>query len=127
MDAKDTTITRITLLGEQHAVVLPDYAAREDLFLAHVEAGKKRRGNSLFRVLSAAIGLCTRIGGEKRANVSYAACGYDAMEYGGKVYSWLREQGASHEDIAREGRVVMDLVAINLFPREHEVAEARGN
>lgn len=121
------TLPRITLLGESHAVVLPDYAAREDVFLAHVEAGKKRRGNALFRVLSAAIGLCTRVGGEKRANVSYAACSYDAMEYGGKVYGWLREQGVEHEDIAREGRVVIDAITGSLFPREFEVSEARGN
>ena len=124
MDAQDT-LPKVTILGKEHNITLPDFTAREELFHAYVDSGRKK-GNAIFRVFAGAIGLCTRIGRENHANVSYADCRFDVLDYGGKVYSYLREKEVSHEEIATQGKVILDRIQLNLFPRAAEVEEARG-
>lgn len=125
LDTKDT-ISKITLLGEEHTVTLPAYAEREELHHARI-ALTQRKGIAVWRVVAAAIGLCTRIGRERHANVSFADCRFDVLEYGGKVLSYLREKGVSHDEILAVGVPILDAIQANLFPREAEVEAARGN
>lgn len=119
------TLPKITIGGKDHTIILPDFAAREELAQAYFDCGR-RKGIAIFRVFAAAIGLCSRIGNEKHANVSYGDCRYDILDYGGRVHSYLREQGVTHEDIASQGKIILDLITSNLFPRAPEVEEARG-
>lgn len=111
----------VTLLGRQHAVRLPSFAEREELVLAVVDA-RERPVSVQLRIWSAAIGLATRIGTEAKA--SYAASRCDVLVFGGEVYSWLREQGATPADIRTAGQEVLTAVSNAMAPREPEVAAA---
>jgi hypothetical protein len=112
----------VELLGREHAVRLPLFAEREELVSAAVEAS--RRGlNAQLRVLSAAIGLGTRLGAESGAD--YAATRCEPLVYGGLVYGFLRERGATPVDIRTAGKIVLDAMALSLAPRESEVAAAQ--
>lgn len=122
----DTPIVKVTLLGKEHAITLPNFAAREELVHAHIKSAR-RKGDHIYRVLGAALGLCTRLGREGYANTSMVECDYDLRDYGGRVYSYLREHGAEHEEIGLAANAVLDHVRDNLFPRKDEVTEARGN
>lgn len=122
----DTTPVKVTLLGKEHAVVLPNFAGREELAHAHIKSSR-RKADHIYRVLGAAIGLCTRIGREGYANTSLVECDYDLREYGGRVYSYLREQGATHEQVGEAATAILAHVRENLFPRAPEVDEARKN
>jgi hypothetical protein len=129
----ETSPTRIDLLGRKHAVTLPDFATREELFSAWVEARNADNSARLMRVYSATLGLCTRIGRESGA--SYPACRCDVLAYGGLVYSWLRdppvnptaEPGdpkppkAKPEEIVKAALPILLLIAEATYPREVEV------
>lgn len=115
---------RVTLLGEQHAVVLPDFATREEIAVAYVDA-QKAPPNVQLRALSAAIGLCTRIG--RRAGADYAAHNFRVLAYGGEVYSHLRTAGATPAQIAEAATAIMRLVTDGLWPRRAEVQAELGN
>ena len=117
---------RVKLLDKEHPVTLPDFTSREELFQAYLESGKKR-GTAIFRVYGAAIGLTTRIGREGHADVSFEECGYNVLTYGGKVYAYLRNAGASIEDVSAAGKPIFAAIQANLFPRASEVEEQRGN
>lgn len=114
---------KVTLLGRPHAVVMPDFATREDLVVAYGEA-RNKRGVALLRVYSAALGLCTRLGRE--SGVDYTSHRFDALSYGGEVYGWLRGAGVSQGDIAEQAIPVIVAVAEATFPRQAEVDVARG-
>jgi len=112
----------VALLGRQYVVSLPGFAEREEIvgtFAQHQEDEMRLR-----RVLAAAIGLCCGLGAASGA--SLAACRFDILDYGGKVYSYLREQGAGLEDVATAGLALVGPIASALFPREEEVAEVAG-
>lgn len=116
--------TTITLKGESLPVSLPDLVVREELAIASSDA-QSRGGLLPLRVSAAAIGLCTPVG--RRAKADLARAKYDLLAYGGAVYSWLREQGVTHADLAEQGGVCLRLVLAGLFPREDEVVEAVKN
>lgn len=117
-------IVKIELIGRSHAVVLPDFAAREELVMALSECARKR-GIALLRVYSAMVGLCTRVGRDSGAD--YATARYDVLGYGGAVYGWLRAQGASPAQIGAAATVIAPLLTESLFPRQEEVDAALGN
>lgn len=108
----------VKLLDQDHAVTLPPFAEREEIAVAHTRA-LRGNGGTLPRASAAAIGLCTRIG--RLSGVDYAACGCDPLVYGGRVYGWLREKGATLDDILIAGRVVVEQVNAALYPRKAEV------
>lgn len=110
--------TTIQLLGEQHAVQLPDFATREELVLAFAEhAGTMRR----LRVYAAMVGLCTPIGKVLRLDYAKAKC--DPLVYGGAVYNWLREEKKMEiGEVVRVGTELLDLLHARQYPREAEVA-----
>lgn len=111
----------ITIAGKSLAVVLPDFATREELVLAWVDASQEG-GNqaALRRVAAAALGLCTSTG--KRAKVDYGACRCDVLVYGGKVYSWLHDQKVELPDVLAGGVEIVTLCAEAAYPRASEVA-----
>ncbi len=115
--------TKIHLLGRDHTVVLPAFVEREELMLAFVEA-QGRGGLTRLRVLSATLGLCTRIGRE--SGVDYPACKCDVLAYGGKVYGWLREKGVTPVDIATVATPLILQVVDATHPREVEVETREG-
>ena len=117
-------VTKVSLLGSDHTVVLPDMATREDLYHAYLDASKKK-GITIFRVLAAAIGLCTRIGGDKHANADFSGHRFDVLAYGGEVHSWLREKEVAHDLIVTAAQVIFELIAKSLFPRQSEIESAK--
>lgn len=114
----------ITLLNRAHAVLLPSFADREDLYWAYTRA-VRRRDLAPLRAGAALLGMCTRIG--RAAGVELAGCDHNVLEYGGRIYSWLREQGCSAKDIADAVKVVYPLLSKSLMPREAEITAEAGN
>jgi len=106
---------KVKLLGAEHTFLLPPCAEREELAVAFSDANK-RGGMARLRVYSAALGLCTRVG--RQSSVDYASCKCDPLVYGGRVYGWLREQGASAADVAEAAVPVLTAVMEALAPRE---------
>lgn len=117
-------IVKVSLLGREHHVVMPDYAAREELMVAYGESAKKG-GVALLRVYAAALGLCTRIGRESGAD--YAKHRFDCLSYGGEVYGWLRGQKVTPAEVAQAAIPVIIAVSQATFPRQDEVDAAAGN
>lgn len=120
--SETTCITKVNLLKRQHAVILPGYAEREEIAAATwtVQRSKSpRAGHALLRIYAACIGLSTRLGRE--SGVDYGDCSCDPMVYGGRVYGWLREQGATAEEVSTAGIEILKVVLESLFPREVEV------
>jgi hypothetical protein len=115
--SKDTTIT---ISGKAYPVTLPDFATREDVAMAWHDAASKSDGPRLRRVAGAAIGLCTPVG--RLAGASFDGSGL--LLYGGKVYGWMRERGATIPAIVEAGGEVVSVCSDGLFAREAEV-EAR--
>lgn len=114
------TVLRVPLLGRNHAVTLPGFAEREELIVCYGEA-YNRKGVTLARAYSALVGLTTRLG--KESGVDYAACRFDALDYGGKVYAWLRKQGATATQIQEAAIPIANALIDALPPRENEVAD----
>ena len=116
-------IETVTILGKQHVVTMPNFAARESIVQAAFEYGPT--GDQRFlRVYGAAIGLCTGLG--RLAKADFARSKYDILTYGGDVYSWLREQGATGTQIVEQGLPLVRAIAQATFPREEEVTDAVG-
>ena len=118
-----TAPPQIELLGKPHAIILPSYAEREEIYVAW---GQVQTGNPMrkYRALAAAIGLCTRLG--RHAEADYVALGCEPLRYGGAVYGYLRDQGATREQVVTAGMTIIELVSDALFPREAEVAAELG-
>lgn len=114
----------VTVFGREYAISLPDFDKREDLALSWHTAAGAADGAALRRIAAAALGLCTPIG--KRAGVAWEAHGCNVLAYGGKVYSWLREQKATIPDIVEQGGKAVAACADSVFPREAEVETRSG-
>lgn len=128
MHQEDTTPTaqalqRVTLGGEAHTLMLPEFIVRDELLAAWGEATGKPVMRQL-RVACALLGCCTRLG--KRSGKTYAETGYDALAYGGHVYGYLRGVGVAQADMMTAGLEVLAFIAQHLAPRESEVAEREG-
>ena len=112
----------IAIIGNAHPVSLPSFTVREELAAAFAE--QQDNGMKLRRVYAAAIGLCTSLGSAARA--SYPKAGCDPLVYGDPVYAYLREKGASVEDVASVGVELLVPMLEALFPREEEVDAQAG-
>lgn len=126
MSTEDTTtkpaIRRVSLAGEQHALVLPDFCVRDELLSAWGAAdGRTMRQ---LRVSCALLGCCTRLG--SRSGKTYADCHYDALAYGGHVYDYLRRSGVEPSAMMQAGVDVLGWLVEHLAPRESEVKERTG-
>ena len=113
----------LSILGGQHPTRLPSFGLREELCLTWGELAPAG-GVPALRVYAAAIGLCSGLGAQARADLG--RCRHDLLAYGEVVYSWLREQGATPTEIVREAVRVLPELAGSVFPREEEVAAAAG-
>lgn len=114
----------ITIGGREYPLTLPDFDKREDLALSWHTAAAASDGASLRRIAAAGLGLCSALG--KRAGVAWEACGCNVLAYGGKVYSYLREQKATIPEVMEQGGVAVALCAESVFPREAEVETRAG-
>jgi hypothetical protein len=109
----------VRLLGV-HAVTLPDFADREDLARAWLESAQ-RGHRVVLRVYAAYLGLCTPLGRTSKADWSLSRC--DALVYGGAVYSYMRDQGATPAQISAAALPLVGLIYEHLAPRETEVVK----
>lgn len=109
-------------VGNTHAIVLPNFADREEVVAAWARA-RDDGGVRLLRAYAAALGLGTRIGRHSGARL---APDYDASRYGGDVYSYLVGAGIDRADIARAGEAVVLAMGAHLAPRKTEVEDAAG-
>ena len=100
-------------------VRLPSFADREDLVVAWGVVVAAGDGMALRRVAAAALGLCTPVGRQSRAD--FARHGCSVASYGGEVYGYMREHGAELEGVVRAGGEVVAMCADGLFPRAPEV------
>lgn len=114
----------VTIGGREYPLSLPDFDKREDLALSWHTAANASDGAALRRIAAAGLGLCSALG--KRAGVSWEACGCNVLAYGGKVYSWLREQKSTIPEIMEQGGAAVALCAESVFPREAEVETKAG-
>lgn len=109
----------VTLLGKTYPVRVPtQFAIREELVMAYQQAGDDFSRRQ--RVLGAVLGLCTEIGKESKCD--FVRANFSVLGYGGAVYGWLRERGASMADVAIQGTPIVAHLDTILFPREAEVA-----
>jgi hypothetical protein len=109
----------ISILGAEHALVLPQlFAIREEVAsaLVHGEEGQLRRA------LGAAILLCCPAL-LKRSRLDYTKASFSILNFGGAAYSWLREQGATLDEVITAGAASVRLCSEALSPRADEVAE----
>lgn len=111
--------TTITLMGRDWPVTLPDYAIREELVLCWGEHAEKG-GMGLLRAYAALLGMCTPIGRVSGANYAVAKC--VPLVYGGPVYGYLMEHGATKKAIVEAALPLATSLAEVLFPREADVA-----
>ena len=112
----------IEVLGRKYPVTLPSFTIREELAAAFAE--HQSDGMMLRRVYAAAIGSCSQAATASRA--SYAKCGHNPLTFGGEIYAYLREKGASVEDVASVGVELLVPMLEALFPREEEVDAQAG-
>jgi hypothetical protein len=113
-------MSTIKIGGTEHAVTLPDFASREEIALAYYQHQKST--TALRRVAAAAVGLCTPAA--KGAGATYD--GADMLAYGGKVYSHLRERGATLPEVMDAGLECVRLCSESIFPRDAEVQSRTG-
>ena len=118
-----STLSPINILGAQHVATPPNFADREALVMAWGEHGPSGEHRSV-RCYAAAIGACCGLG--RMAGASLAKSKYDVLAYGGEVYSWLRERGATTAEIIAAATPILESLGAALFPRESEVAAAAG-
>lgn len=114
----------VTLLGKTHLVVLPDFAAREEIVSAYADAAK-RGGSALMRAYGAALGLCCP-SIAKAAGADYGTLRFDVLAFGGKVYGHLRERGASPADVSMAGVGLVVQVLEATFPKQEEIDAQMG-
>lgn len=120
--------TTVTLLGHEWPIILPDFGTREDLVRAWLSLSNETRKHVSVghanRVCAAALGLCSGIG--RQAKAEYRDAGFDVLAYGQAVYHYLREQGVGIEALTEGALVVLRACLAALPPREKEVADRTG-
>lgn len=121
-DAEPGTLGR----PRKHTFRDPGFTVKDELVEALRAAAGENAG--MFRVLAAAVGLCTRLGTESR--IDYVKAGCNPLRYGGAFLEWYRAQDASTQaqlDLIEAGKAIFAHIDGGLFPREDEVAGAVGN
>lgn len=114
----------IQIAGASWPTSMPSLATREDLVLRYGAAQDGGGGLGVLRVLAAAVGLCSGVG--PAAKASLPRVDYRILEYGDAVYSWLRERGATPQEIAEAGGACFAALVGQMAPREAEVDAAAG-
>lgn len=129
----------VVLQGQRSGIVCPEWAEREELALCYGDILRRlardeddgdgdRLHPQLLRVYSAAVGLgVPRISRAAKAadeRVDYLRCGCMPLEYGGRVYGYLRGIGVPAVEIAEAGLRVLEAVGEKIAPRRKEVEEA---
>lgn len=128
-------LTAVKILGQSLPIARPDRATIEELMQQLFElqraweaADAEERSGGLVarshRLNAAFLGLSTQLG--DRAKASWSKSGCDAMVYGGKVLSYLLEQGASRTELAEAAKPLVVWLSGFMFPRAKEVEEKTG-
>ena len=100
----------------------PDAFAVAEEWAAAYYASLDVGGHPMIRAMSAALGLCTRIG--KQSGAAYnPSSAFAVLDYGAAIYSWLRVQGVSTEAILVAAQPCAEAILASLAPRESEVKE----
>lgn len=113
----------VSLKGEDHPIVLPPFAEREDIAIGYTSEAKKPRRQQ--RALIGALGLCVPaldLGGVDL----YEELELDIVKYGGRVYSQAMERGYKRDEIINAAVKCFGAVCQSMFPREKDV-EAKAN
>lgn len=115
----------IEIMGERLPLVRPDFGTAEELVqqLNAADGRVKQTGGvaRVTRTRAAVLGLCTQLG--DRAGASWVKCDCNVLEYGGRVYSYLREHGATQEQILQASTPIIGWLIQWLFPRDKEIVE----
>ncbi len=119
MEGKDA----VNILGREWPVKLPpQFAVCEELVSAYGESVSDT--GLLMRACGAILGISTGIG--KEAGADYVKAGFKPLAYGGAVYGWLREKGATPQEVVDQAIPIYKQLAGKVFPRESEVAALSG-
>ena len=112
-------IATVALLGKDYDVKLPpQFAVKEDLVVAWGESeGNTSRRQ---RVCGAILGVCCPDLG-REAGADYVKARFDPLAYGGAVYGYLRQKGASMGDVTTAAIPIVNRLYEQVFPRKEEV------
>jgi hypothetical protein len=102
--------------GRQEVTILPSYGIREALVRGAGRVEADVIDARLPWACAALVGACTSVGG--KAKQTLRAHGYDVIEYGQAVYSWIRESGASEADVLEAGTELLGALAGSLITAE---------
>ena len=119
MEGKDA----VNIVGREWPVKLPpQFTVAEELVRSY---GESVDDNGQFlRACGAILGIATKIGNE--AGADYVKAGFRPLAYGGAVYGWLREKGATPKEIAELAAPLYARMRDRCFPRESEVSAQAG-
>ena len=113
----------VELLNARWPVIRPSFATIEEVTQAALAAcngvstpGGLARFN---RTYAAVLGICTQIGEKAGANWERSLC--NPLVYGGQVYSYLREQGLTSDEIAPAAQPLVRWLLATAFPRKQEI------
>lgn len=109
-------------------VALPLYVDREALLTQwHRAREEGAEPAAMQRVCGALIGRCAPFIG-RASKADWNGCGCDPRVYGGVVYSYLREQGMSVEEVGEAARTIVGLIVESLTarPTAEEVSKRAG-
>lgn len=116
---------QIAILGREFEVKKPpQFVVKEELVVAYGDA-LDRKGHRL-RVAAAVLGICSPEL-QREARADYRAASFDPLAYGGAVYSFLRQRGATAREVIEQAEALVVELTDEIFPRQSEVIAAVGN
>lgn len=116
-----STLVTINLLGKDWPVSAPEGPSG---FTSCEEWREMLRDSSEaqgFRVMGSAIGLTTRVA--RDSGITLEKCGYKMLAYGGEIYGWLRQQGATNDELLIAAPICYRVLMPAKPPSEAEVKD----
>lgn len=121
-DAPAATAQPVTveILGARWPLIRPCFATIEEVGQAALracqEVAQVGGQGRFYRTYAAVLGVTTQLGDKAGANWERAQC--NPLVFGGQVYSYLREKGATADQIATAAQPVVVWLLAEAFPRE---------
>ena len=116
-----STLVTVNLLGKDWPVTKPEGPSG---FTSCEEWREMLRDSTEpqgFRIMGSAIGLTTKVA--RDSGITLEKCGYKMLAYGGEIYGWLRQQGATNEELLAGAPVCYRVLMPVRPPTEAEVAD----